>query len=317
MDIEYLLILQNLRDVLGEPFAAFMRWVTTLGQFEIILPIVSCIIWCGYKEIGYKVLYVLSLGAVVNGFLKITACVSRPWLRDPRVIPDAATLPAATGYSFPSGHVSNSITSYGTLAVVFRKYKNVAIALWVLILAICFSRNFLGVHTPQDVFFSFIISIALIAGGWFFFNYANKNDKSALVFILVNLAIAAIVVVYANVKTYPPTFADGSPTDVTSMAAYTFKSAGLIFGMLVGWFLEKKLVKFSVPENRMWLIPRCAAGIIFYQVANMLAAYALSGASAEVTNFVSSAWGLLVLTFVYPAAFTWLGDKKNLRLASK
>jgi membrane-associated phospholipid phosphatase len=309
MDIEYLLVLQNLRNALGEPFAAFMRWVTTLGQFEIILPIAACIIWCGHKEIGYKVLYVSTLGAVVNGFLKITACVSRPWLRDPRVMPDAATLPVATGYSFPSGHVSNAITSYGTLAVVFRKYKSVAISLWAVILAVCFSRNFLGVHTPQDVFFSTLISIVLIAGGWFFFDCANKNDKSALVFVLTNLAIAAIVVVYANVKTYPPTFADGTPTNVPAMAADIFKSAGAVFGALVGWFLEKKLVRFSVPENRMWLIRRCAAGIIFYQAANMLAAYALSGANAAFANFAGAAWALLVLTFVYPAMFTGFGYK--------
>jgi hypothetical protein len=311
MDIEYLLVLQNLRNALGEPFAAFMRWVTTLGQFEIILPITACILWCGYKDIAYKVMYVNSLGAVVNGFLKITACVSRPWLRDPRVIPDAPTLPAATGYSFPSGHVSNAITSYGTLAVVFKKYKSVAISLWAVILAICFSRNFLGVHTPQDVLFSTLISIALIAGGWFFFDYANKNDKSALVFILVNLALAALIVVYANVKTYPPTFADGTPTNITAMAADTFKSAGTIFGVLLGWFLEKKFVRFTVPENRMWLIPRCAAGIIFYPAANMLAAYALSGASAVFANFAGPAWALFVLTFVYPAVFTAIARRRE------
>ena len=39
---------------------------------------------------------------LVNGFLKVTFCVYRPWIRDARVQPDGNAVTAATGYSFPA-----------------------------------------------------------------------------------------------------------------------------------------------------------------------------------------------------------------------
>ena len=54
---------------------------------------------------------------VVNGLLKVAACVYRPWIRDPRVVPNEKALAEATGYSFPSGHSMNAAAVYGGGAI--------------------------------------------------------------------------------------------------------------------------------------------------------------------------------------------------------
>jgi len=63
-----------------------------------------------------------------------------------------------TGYSFPSGHALGSFCFYGILAGLFSshiKARSARILLWMaaaaLVLAIGFSRIYLGVHYPTDV----------------------------------------------------------------------------------------------------------------------------------------------------------------------
>lgn len=91
----------------------------------------------------------MSLAYLVNGFLKLTCCVYRPWIRDARVVPYGDSKVAATGYSFPSGHSTAATARYGSIGVWFRK-RNKAImeVMFASIFITMFSRNYLGVHTP-------------------------------------------------------------------------------------------------------------------------------------------------------------------------
>ena len=88
---------------------------------------------------------------MAHGLLKVTACVYRPWIRDPRIIPDVDAQAAATGYSFPSGHSMNAAALYGGAAIRKELSKALRITMVIIMVLIAFSRNFLGVHTPQDV----------------------------------------------------------------------------------------------------------------------------------------------------------------------
>ena len=80
----------------------------------------------------------------------------------------AGLLPAIaeTGYSFPSGHSVASSVFYGFIAFIlcrlYPRYAKVVVATTVLvILAIGFSRLYLGVHFPSDV-----IAGYLLGGVW-------------------------------------------------------------------------------------------------------------------------------------------------------
>ena len=61
-----------------------------------------------------------------------------------------------TGYSFPSGHAFASMATAMALLLMSlginrRIHNGIAVSLTMWVLIVCYSRMFLGVHTPVDV----------------------------------------------------------------------------------------------------------------------------------------------------------------------
>ncbi|MBP3872310.1 MAG: phosphatase PAP2 family protein [Lachnospiraceae bacterium] len=128
-----------------------MLKMSFLGEMNTVLIFIALIYWCVSKNFGNYLLMGWNGGRVVNGFLKVTACVYRPWIRDARIVPSAEALPTATGYSFPSGHSTNAGALYGGGAIRRELSKALRITLGIIAVLIALSRNYLGVHTPQDI----------------------------------------------------------------------------------------------------------------------------------------------------------------------
>ena len=164
MDIEYLLWLQGIREAAGPAIEMIMNVITFLGS-SATLAVVPCILyWIVDKELGLFILTNIGIGNNINQLVKDTACVYRPWIRDTRIAPSRMAMGHATGYSFPSGHTQGSASVYGSLAWRIRERHPQAILLAILVLLIAFSRNFLGVHTPQDVLVALCIPMDYVGG---------------------------------------------------------------------------------------------------------------------------------------------------------
>ena len=133
MDISILLILQNFRNGAGAFLADFLSKMTFFGELNTTLVIFSIIYWCVSKDFGTYLMMGWSSNRLFNGFLKITACVYRPWIRDERIIPYGNSMTTATGYSFPSGHTTNVSTTFGGLVVRKNKSKALRIISFVII----------------------------------------------------------------------------------------------------------------------------------------------------------------------------------------
>jgi undecaprenyl-diphosphatase len=78
--------------------------------------------------------------------------------------------PDPTTYSFPSGHALFSLCFYGMLALVVGriiKSEAMKIGVWtvasLLVLAIGWSRIYLGVHYPSDVLGGYLVATAWVA----------------------------------------------------------------------------------------------------------------------------------------------------------
>lgn len=84
MDIQYLLLLQRLRESIGPALNGFMEFVTKLGDPKLVPLLLGLVYWCLDKNEGIYLAMTFFSNRIVNGFLKITACVYRPWIRDAR-----------------------------------------------------------------------------------------------------------------------------------------------------------------------------------------------------------------------------------------
>lgn len=213
MDIEYLLLLQRFREAIGGALDGFMEFITKLGEASIVTLLVAAVYWCMDKREGTYLMLTFYYNRVINAFFKITACVYRPWIRDARVTPVPEAIADATGYSFPSGHSANASSFFGGLAMKKDRNKIIRILLIVLVLLIGFSRNYLGVHTPQDVIVSIILAAALLFAFRALLDRVDKNPEKDWIILISGALLCIILIVYASVKSYP--------TDYNAAGAYS------------------------------------------------------------------------------------------------
>ncbi len=243
--IEYLLILQNVRELTNGIFDNFFIFLTSFGEINIPVMSICLIYWCINKKYGKYILWSLCFGYFISQIVKIWACIYRPWILNPKVTPVETAMKMAGGYSFPSSHTQTAVCVWGGFAVCFKNSKFLKFSMIFLIILVAFSRNYLGVHTPQDVIFSLISGIFILFAVkkiiiWI---EKEKNRDIYLYFIIVTSCI--ILAIYSFLKTYPEDYINGVIlVDPAKMKMYTFPSICFILGSFSGSILENRLIKF-------------------------------------------------------------------------
>ena len=245
--IEYLLFLQNLREITGGTFEQFFMFITSLGEITLPVLFIAFIYWCISKKDCTYILFSWGIGVIFTQFLKLWACIYRPWILDSRVKPIPEAIKWAGGYSFPSGHTQTAVCVWGGAAVC-SKSNFIKIALIVVALLIGFSRHYIGVHTPQDVIVSIVVGCLLL----FFMHKLLKwvdGGKNRDVIILASVYLLCIaLMLYGYFKSYPIDYFNGKIlVDPIKMKMYSLPKVGMVTGIFTGWFLERRFVDF-VPE---------------------------------------------------------------------
>ena len=303
MDIQYLLLLQELRNATGGIFDELFNVISKIAVD--IMPILPYLIfWAVDKGWGYRFFSVLWGGEIVNGTLKLTACAYRPWIRDARIEPAGDSKVAATGYSFPSGHTMCATGMYGTTAVwQYKKRRWLSVLCMVMILLTGFSRNFLGVHTPQDVIVGFVETVIIIWATGAIGKKISGNAKLIDILSFVGVFAVAVVLIYIKVKPYPMDYVDGNLlVDPQKMMPDTFKAAGGFLGLMIGSYIERHYVKYKIPEGAKNLpVLACVGTAVIYvwiTLVNNISFKVWFG--AQWGNFVSYAVMMIFAVAVYP-----------------
>ena len=203
MDMEYLLWLQNFRNSINDALTPFMEWVSHFSVNWLIL-IPAFVYWVVSKRKGLYTLTSAFVCIAVNQLIKLTACVYRPWIRDERILPAGDAIRESTGYSFPSGHTATAAPIAGGLAVgAWKKYKWISALCVLFALIVGFSRNYLGVHTPQDVAVAAALSVAsLFAVAWVM-RYLEQHPDKEDTFLFAMFIVGCAGVAYVTFKPYP------------------------------------------------------------------------------------------------------------------
>ena len=268
MDIECLLILQDLRTSLGEGFTEVVGFV--FDELLLVAAIVLALLmyWVLDKRLGLLAITSFCLGNLINQFVKSLACVYRPWIRDPRVVPAASAVESATGYSFPSAHTVGTGSVFGAIAWDKRKRVPLAVLCVVLVLLVAFSRVLLGAHTPQDVLAAIVEAAIVIAISVRLDAWLREHREKDAWFLAGAVILGAVVLAIVLLKPYPMDYVDGQLlVDPEVMQRDCFEGVGLFWGFWLGWFFERRWLNFETagaPAREKVL--RVVIGVLFAAV---------------------------------------------------
>jgi len=307
MDLQYLLSLQSFRNATKGIFNSFFIFISQFGEVD--LPIIITIIfyYAVDKMLGKFMLLGNSIALFANGILKLTACVYRPWIREPRIIPPASAYTSATGYSFPSAHASISTGVYGTAAVYYRKRTALCIWFAVLLSLIMFSRNYLGVHTPQDVLAGFSITVVFMLITYKAVTWAEKKYSRDIKILIGSIILATLSLIYFSLKSYPMDYtAEGKLiVNPAAMVPDSFYASGAFLGAITGWFIERRYIKFTTNVSTENKVLRCISGTLAFSAGRWLIgipAITLFGMKAG--YFILAFITIFYVSAIHPLIFT-------------
>lgn len=233
--MQLLQMLQNIRvPVLNE----FMLLITEFGGEIAFLITAIVVFWCVDKRQGYFIMTVGFLGTIISQFMKLWFRIPRPWVKQPGIALESA-IGDAGGYSFPSGHSQSSVGTFGSLALTTRN-RVVRVASIIIAILVPFSRMYVGVHTPMDVFVGTAIALVLI----FAVKPLVYSKKPAAMPILIGvmsiLTIAYLCFVF--LFDFP---ADVDAYNLVHGRENACTMAGCIAGMIVVYFVDEKWLRFE------------------------------------------------------------------------
>ncbi len=231
---------------LGEWLIGPMNVFTVTGYPEFYLLVFPAIYWSYDNRLGLRLVIILMLSTVLSLVLKMAWHDPRPYWVDTRVQLWAA--PEKT-YGIPSTHAQNSVVFWGMFAAHLKKGW-----VWGIMIAIMFftgfSRIYLGVHFPTDVFVGWslgLMALFLFLGlENFSLNWLQqwaKWPQVGLVFVLSLILIVIGALVSHNVSSsLPPEWLQDSAlvanTDQNPLSLDDILTVmGTLFGLSAGVIL--------------------------------------------------------------------------------
>lgn len=154
----YRVFVENMR---SDYMTSIMKTITILGS-GLVLVIIVILMFIFLKNKKHSLLALINLVTItiLNNILKII--VQRPR-------PSGYNLINEKSNSFPSGHSMISTAFYGLLIyLIYRNIKDkktkyfLITILFIIIILICISRVYLGVHYLSDILAGFFFSIAYL-----------------------------------------------------------------------------------------------------------------------------------------------------------
>jgi len=303
VDIDILLALQDFRNGVGGCLTSFLSKMTFYGELSTAIILMAAIYWAISKEFGTYLLMGWSGNRIVNGFLKVTACAYRPWIRDARIVPYGNSMTTATGYSFPSGHTMNATSVFGGTLLKKDLPGLLRIVAGCIMVLVAFSRIFLGVHTPQDILVGTVAGLVVMGLVMKMMQWLEEHPEKDILVLVIGIACAVAVAVYAAVKPYPVDYdAEGKIlVDGAKMANDTFKGVGWCAGFLVGWILEKRFVGFTTEVSMKTRCARICIGLfIYYALTLVLVPLLVKGITGPANGIITSFIQLFYISFLFP-----------------
>ena len=308
----FLKMLESIRTPFWDQVAAA---VTLLGEETFFMLVGLALVWCFDKRWGFRLLFVGLAGTVLNQLLKAVFLIPRPWVIDPEFTIVEAARAGATGYSFPSGHTQSAACVLGMLALWVR--DRVFTVLCVLgVLAVAFSRMYLGVHTPLDVGVSLVTGALTVAAMTALFDRMEGTARGRRRLGAAMLGFTVLLLLF--VLLWP-----AREGNVAEFDAHGVESAWTLFGtmggLLVAWWADRRFLNFDTRAVWWAQLAKLAAGLALVMGVRvgLKAALAALFGPAPFTDGVR--YFLIAITggVLWPATFRFWGRLGRRRAAAK
>lgn len=209
----------------------FFKAITILGDAIFIL-VASTFLYLNRRKLGLKVGLTVLIAIYLANFFKIIFKIPRP--------PAEKWYVAAGGYSFPSGHATDSSAFWGVIAFEFWGSKKIiSFISWILVILVGVSRVVLGVHTWVDVIGGWILGTGLaivthLKGEQIseMYNSLSLYHKSLLVTLGYIISVVIPIPLAWN--------------DITAINSYEdmLQAVSALFGIVIGYEYSRESYKF-------------------------------------------------------------------------
>ena len=287
--------IQSWLDPVGTVIASLF---SEMGEQLVCVAVLGFLYWCWEKEYGKYVGLNVLVGITLNPMIKNIFLRRRPYFDNPGIKclkpvergSDIYNI-SAQGFSFPSGHSTNSVTLYTSLGR-YKKNRILMIIGIILPLFVGISRFCVGVHYPTDVICGWVLGLIVI----FLVPALQRAIKNRWLFYGLLVLIALPGWFYCKSNDYYTAF-------------------GILVGFIFAVEFENRFVKFENTRNVLRCILRLVLGVGVYFGLSTLSKLPFSKDfldAATMASYAVRAARYCVIIFVtigvYPLLFR-LGDR--------
>ncbi len=273
--------------------------LSAFGEELLLVVVMGFLYWGLNKEFGKYVGINVLVGIVWNPLIKNVVLRLRPYfvpgydVKLLRLVDSGADAMdvAAQGYSFPSGHSTNAVVVYGSLAAHEKRRRLLWVLAVVLPLLVGFSRVLVGAHFPTDVLGGWLLGVLIVA----LIPWLRRKIRNRWLFYAILLLTSL------------PGFFFCTSNDF-------FSSFGMLFGFMLAEPFEEKYVRFENTSNLLRCILRTLGGALIYLGLNIVLKLPFPKTLLESGGFASHLIRMLryaviifVVIGVYPMLFKLTG----------
>ncbi len=282
-----LVIMEFFQNISSPVLDTMVEWMTMLGEETVFILAVAIFLWLASKKRGFAIFSTLFTSLIGMSILKAVVQAPRPFQVLDSI--EGKRLATATGYSFPSGHTTGAASFYSALAYSLRR-RWVSILCALAIVLVGFSRMYLGVHWPLDVFggLALGITVTIVAHDWFsrLYEQPERLSRFSIIAGSISLALGILLALLIEFSLADPVgFSD--PVKLFSLAA----------GGYLGFYWEQRLIQYTTDGTPVIKTIRFLFGIVV--IVGIQSLKAVLGAHLMVSVFRYAAIGLWV-TVLYP-----------------
>ena len=164
-------VIKAIQTVESPALTTLMRLLTALGTELLYIPVLLFIYWCVDTRKGMRLGVLIMVSSWSNSFLKNLLGQPRPYMLDPSV-----GRGFEASYGMPSGHAQHSLVFWIAAVPLAEKPPlkiPVRIAAAFFISVIAFTRLYLGLHFPTDIFGGWIAGAVLLV---LYFLFAGRLE---------------------------------------------------------------------------------------------------------------------------------------------